>query len=297
MKLKTVLSGLCCLLLTCGSCMPGHHNGVVVASKNFTEQAVLGEMMAQYIEYRAKIPVERRFYLAGTFVCQQAMLAGRADLYPEYTGTALTAVLKEKPSGDEAEVFQRVKQAYQERFHFAVLPSLGFNNTFAVIIRGEMARRLNVHTLSEAAKYAPQWRAAFGYEFMERPDGYRGLARTYNLHFAQPPLAMDLGLLYRAIKDQQVDLIVGNSTDGLIQALDLVVLKDDRNYFPPYDAVPILREQTAQKYPLVKAALEELAGKITEQDMRKMNYVVDGQHRDTAVVAREFLQSKGLIPK
>ncbi len=233
--------------------------------------------------------------MLGTFVCQQAMLAGRADLYPEYTGTALTAVLKEKPSGDEAEVFQRVKSGYAQRFQFVVMPSLGFNNTFAVIIRGEDARRLNIHTLSEAAKYSSQWRAGFGYEFMERPDGYPGLARTYNLQFARPPLAMDLGLLYRAIENHQVDLIVGNSTDGLIQALDLVVLEDDRHYFPPYDAVPIVRAQTIQQYPMVKTALEELAGNISQEEMQKMNYAVDGEHRDAAVVAADFLKSKGLI--
>jgi osmoprotectant transport system substrate-binding protein len=275
--------------------MPDHHSGIVVASKNFSEQAVLGEIMSQYIEYRARIPVERRFYLAGTFVCQQAMLAGRADLYPEYTGTALTAVLKEKPGGDEAEVYERVRNGYAQRFHFVVMPSLGFNNTFAVIIRGEDARRLNIRTLSEAAKYSSQWKAAFGYEFMERPDGYPGLARTYNLRFAQPPLAMDLGLLYRAIENHQVDLIVGSSTDGLIRALDLVVLEDDRHYFPPYDAVPIVRTQTIQQYPMVRTALEELAGRISEDEMRKMNYAVDGEHRDAAAVAAEFLRRQGLV--
>ncbi len=295
MKFKQLLLALCCVLMVGGNCMPDHHNSVVVASKNFTEQAVLGEILAQYIEYRAKVSVERRFYLQGTFVCEQAMLAGRADVYPEYTGTALTAVLKDKPSGNEAEVYERVKTGYAQRFHFDVMPSLGFNNTFAVIIRGEDARRLNVHTISEAAKYSPQWTAAFGYEFMERPDGYPGLARTYNLHFARPPLAMDLGLLYRAIQNHQVDLIVGSSTDGLIPTLDLVVLEDDRNYFPPYDAVPIVRQQTIQRYPMVKTALEELGGKISQQEMQKMNDAVDGEHRDAAAVAAEFLKSKGLI--
>lgn len=295
MKFTKLLTALCCALMLCAGCVPERHNGIVVASKNFTEQAVLGEIIAQYIEYRARVPVERHFYLAGTFVCQQALLAGRADLYPEYTGTALTAVLKEKPSGDEADVYERVKNGYAQRFRFVVMPSLGFNNTFAVIIRGKDARRLNIHTLSEAAKYSPQWKAAFGYEFMERPDGYPGLARTYNLHFAQPPLAMDLGLLYRAIKDHQVDLIVGNSTDGLIQALDLVVLQDDRHYFPPYDAVPIVRNESLQRFPMLRTALEELAGKISEDDMRRMNYAVDGEHRDSATVAIEFLKSKGLI--
>jgi osmoprotectant transport system substrate-binding protein len=295
MKFTRLLSAIGCALMVCTGCMPDHHSGIVVASKNFSEQAVLGEILAQYIEYRAKVPVERRFYLAGTFVCQQALLAGRADVYPEYTGTALTAVLKEKPSGDEAVVYERVKSGYAQRFHFDVMPSLGFNNTFAVIIRGEDARRLNIHTLSEVAKYSPKWKAAFGYEFMERPDGYPGLAHTYNLHFAQPPRAMDLGLLYRAIENHQVDLIVGSSTDGLIQALDLVVLKDDRHYFPPYDAVPVVREETIQRYPTVKMALDELAGKISEDEMRAMNYAVDGEHRDATAVAAEFLRRAGLV--
>ncbi|HLH08393.1 MAG TPA: glycine betaine ABC transporter substrate-binding protein [Terriglobales bacterium] len=295
MIFKKLAAPIVCALIVCSSCMPQHHDRIVVASKNFTEQAILGEILAQYIEYRTKVPVERRFYLAGTYVCHQALLAGRADVYPEYTGTALTAILEEKPSGNEANVFQRVKSEYAQRFKLDVMPSLGFNNTFAVIIRGEDARRLHIHTLSEAGKYSPQWRAAFGYEFMERPDGYAGLARVYNLHFAQPPKAMDLGLLYRAIKDHQVDLIVGNSTDGLIQALNLVVLQDDRHYFPPYDAVPIVRQDTIRRFPLLKTALDDLAGKISEDEMRKMNYAVDGERRDTPVVAREFLKSKGLL--
>ena len=295
MKIGTLLAMICGVAFLCAGCMPQHHDRIVVASKNFTEQAVLGEILAQYIEYRTKAPVERRFYLAGTYVCHQALLAGRADLYPEYTGTALTAILKERPSGNEEEVFQRVKSQYAQRFHLDVMPSLGFNNTFAVIIRGEDARKLNVHTLSEAAKYSSQWKAAFGYEFLERPDGYPGLARTYDLHFAQEPRAMDLGLLYRALKDRQVDLIVGNSTDGLIQALDLEVLQDDRHYFPPYDAVPIVRQEAIERFPMLKTALDELAGKITEDDMRKMNYAVDGERRDATNVAAEFLRQKGLV--
>jgi len=265
-----------------------------VGSKNFTEQLILGELIAQQIEHATRLPVERRFYLAGSYICHQAILAGRIDIYVEYTGTALTAILKEKPQGTAAEVFDRVKRAYQRRFHLDVFPSLGFNNTFAIVMRGDEARRLHLHTLSEAAKYAPEWRAGFGYEFMERPDGYQGWARTYGLRFAAPPRIMDLGLLYRALADKQVDVVAGNSTDGMIAAMDLAVLEDDRHYFPPYEAVPIVREQTLARHPEVGGVIEQLAGRISAEEMRRMNYAVDGQHRDVKEVVREFLRSKGL---
>ncbi|HSZ63773.1 MAG TPA: glycine betaine ABC transporter substrate-binding protein, partial [Terriglobales bacterium] len=237
---------------------------------------------------------ERRFYLAGSFICQQAILSGRIDLYPEYTGTALTAILKEKPQGTREQVYERVKSEYDRRFHLALGPPLGFNDTFAIEIRGEDARRLHLQTISQAAAYTPHWRAGFGYEFMERPDGYKGLAATYGLRFAEPPRIMDLGLLNRALKEKQVDLIAGNTTDGLIPTLDLFVLQDDRNYFPPYEAVAVIREPTVARHPEVAQALAELAGKISDQEMLQMNYAVEGQHRDIKDVVREFLEKKGL---
>jgi osmoprotectant transport system substrate-binding protein len=267
---------------------------VVVGSKNFTEQAVLGEILTQRIERVAHLPVERRFYLAGTFICQQALLAGRIDLYVEYTGTALTAVLKQPPAGDAAQAFAQVRDAYARRWNLAVLPSLGFDNTFAMVVRGDEAQRLGIHTLSAAARYAPQWRLAVGYEFMERRDGYRGLAQTYGLRFREPPRLMDLGLLYRALVDGQVDMAAGNSTDGLISALHLVALEDDKHYFPSYEAVPIVRSETLAEFPALRSALEALAGRISADDMRRMNYAVDGEHRDPADVAREFLRARGL---
>jgi osmoprotectant transport system substrate-binding protein len=212
----------------------------------------------------------------------------------EYTGTALTAILKEKPSSDHREVYERVKEGYARHFGLVVGEPLGFDNTFAMVIRGEEAQRLNLETLSQAAKYAPQWRLGVGYEFKERPDGYAGLVRAYDLHFAAPPRVMDLGLLYRALKEKQVDMVAGSATDGLISALGFVVLKDDRHYFPPYDAVPIVREQTLREHPQIKSALDELAGKITAEDMRRMNYAVDGEHRDATQVVAEFLRARGL---
>jgi len=285
---------LAALLAGCG---PAREERIVVGSKNFTEQVVLGELLAQHLENRTGLTVERRFYLAGSYLCHQSLRAGRIDLYAEYTGTALTAILQEKPAGTPGEVFARVRQAYAERFGLEVTEPLGFENTFAIVVRGEDARRLNLKTLSQATAHTPGWRAGFGYEFMERPDGYAGLASTYGLRFAAPPRIMDLGLLYRALKEKQVDLVAGNSTDGLIAALDLAVLEDDRRYFPPYEAVPIVRRETLERHPEVRAALAEFAGRITAEEMRRLNYAVDAEHRDVADVVREFLLAKGLASR
>src|SRR5712675_80126 len=272
-----------------------HHDHIVVGCKNFTEQIILGELIAQQIENKTHLPVERRFYLGGTYIAHQSILAGRIDIYPEYTGTALTAVLKQPPASDRKAVYDRVKSEYENRLHLTLGPTLGFNDTFAIEIRGEDARRLHLQTLSQAAAYTPQWRAGFGYEFMERPDGYKGLAATYGLHFAAPPRIMDLGLLTRALKDHQVDLIAGNMTDGLIPALDLFVLEDDKHYFPPYEAVPMIRQELLKIHPEVAVAVNALAGTMSDQDLRRLNYAVDGQHRDVKEVVREFLRKKQLL--
>ncbi|MBI3667880.1 MAG: ABC transporter substrate-binding protein [Acidobacteria bacterium] len=275
-------------------CAAQRERRIVVGSKNFTEQVILGELVAQHLESRTGLPVDRRFYLNGSYICQQAILAGRIDVYVEYTGTALTAILKQRPEGSPAEVYRKVKDEYARRFGLEVTQPLGFNNTFAIVIRGEDARRWNLKTLSQAAQYTPQWRAGFGYEFMERPDGFRGLAETYQLRFAAPPRIMDLGLLYRALREKQVDLVAGNSTDGLIAAMDLIVLEDDRNYFPPYEAVPVVGSDTLARHPEVGKGLSELAGTISEEEMRRLNYALDGLHRDVREVVREFRTQKGL---
>jgi len=272
-----------------------HQPRIVVGCKNFTEQIILGELIAQQIENRTHLAVERRFYLGGTYIAHQSILAGRIDIYPEYTGTALTAVLKQSPASDPKAVYDRVKSEYENHFHLTLGPPLGFNDTFAIEVRGDDARRLHLQTLSQAAAYTPQWRAGFGYEFMERPDGYKGLVAIYGLRFAAPPRIMDLGLLTRALKDRQVDLIAGNMTDGLIPALDLFVLEDDKHYFPPYEAVPVIREQTLAEHPELKEVIDSLAGKISDAEMRQLNYAVDGQKRDVKEVVRNFLISKGLL--
>jgi glycine betaine/choline ABC-type transport system substrate-binding protein len=283
-------------ILLFGSCAPSHSNRVVIGSKNFTESLILAEMMAQQIEAHTHLKVERRFYLAGTYICHQAVLAGRIDVYPEYTGTAMTAILKQQATGDKVALYQRVKEEYQTRFGLTIGPSFGFNDTFAMEIRGEDARRLHLKTLSQAAAYSPQWRPGFGYEFMERRDGYRGLVAAYGLHFATEPRIMDLGLLARALQDHQIDIAAGNATDGLIPALDLFVLDDDRHYFPPYEAVPVIGKQILRNHPELAGILAQLAGTISDQEMRSLNYALDGQHREAKDVVHEFLRSKHLAP-
>lgn len=267
---------------------------IVVGSKNFTEQIVLAELFAQQVEAHSALRVERRLNLGGTFICHDALVSGKIDLYPEYTGTALTAILKESPRNDPSEVFGRVQEEYRARYGVEEMPPLGFNNTFAMVVRGDDADKLHLRRISDVAPYGPKWRAGFGYEFMERPDGYRGWIAAYGLHFAEAPRILDLGLLYRALADKQVDLVAGNSTDGVIAPLHMVVLEDDRHYFPPYEAVPLVRRATLERHPEVRDAIGALAGKISVDEMRQMNYAVDGEQHDPADVVRAFRKAKGL---
>jgi osmoprotectant transport system substrate-binding protein len=281
-------------LLFVAGCGKRSEERIVVGSKNFTEQIVLAELFAQQIEAHSALHVERRVNLGGTMICHQALVAGKIDLYPEYTGTALIAILNDPPQNDPSAVYRRVKQEYLARFGVEVMPPLGFNNTFALVVRGEDAEELHLHNISDIAPYAPKWRAGFGYEFMERPDGYRGWAAAYGLQFAGEPKILDLGLLYRALAEHQVDIVAGNSTDGVIAALGMVVLQDNRHFFPPYQAVPLVRRATLDRHPEIGVALGALAGKISEEEMRRMNYAVDGEHRNPADVVREFRKAKGL---
>ena len=294
MNRRVFLTGLPLLLAACAS---RHH--VTVGSKNFTEQLILGELLAQVLESAMHSPVDRRLYLAGTYICHQALLAGRIDVYVEYTGTALAAVLKEPmgagAAGDHRQVYERVKEEYARRFGLTVMSPLGFDNSFAMIMRGEDARRMGITRLSQLAPFAPRMRMGVGYEFLERQDGYNGLVKAYGLRFAAEPRVMDLGLLYRALENRQVDLIAGANTDGLIAALRLTVLEDNRHYFPPYDAVPIARTDTLARYPAMRSALEHLSGKINVDEMRSMNYAVDGEKRDAAQVASDFLRQHKLL--
>jgi osmoprotectant transport system substrate-binding protein len=282
------------LLFGVAGCAPPRPDHPVIGAKNFTEQVVLGELLAQHIEARTGLKVDRRFYLAGSYICQQALVAGRIDGYVEYTGTALTAILKQPVEKDRGLALETVQRLYRERYGVDVGGSLGFENTFAMIVRSEDAERAHVATLSQAAAVAPRWKLGVGYEFQERPDGLRGLEAAYGLKFDGAPRTMDLGLLYRAIGQRQVDIIAGNSTDGPIQALHLTVLADDRHYFPPYDAVPLFREEAYRQWPQLRGAVAELSGRISAEEMRRMNEAVDGEHRDPVAVVREFRAQKGL---
>lgn len=269
---------------------------VVVGSKNFTEQVAPGEIVAQQIERTLHVPVERKLDLGGTLLAHQALVQGDIDVYPEYTGTALTAVLKLPPpqqgAGGPAAVFATVSAAYLRQWRLVWLRPLGFNNTFAMIVRGETARTEHLATLSDAARAHP-WRMGAGYEFRQRPDGLDGLLRTYHLRTEGDPISMDLGLLYAALGSRRVDLIAANSTDGLASAMDVTVLEDDRHYFPPYQCAVVARQETLARFPKLRETLEAVSGKISDVEMRRLNYEVDGRHRPAAEVAAEFLRTLG----
>jgi osmoprotectant transport system substrate-binding protein len=306
---RTAAAATTLLLVALTACAPPRGSHIVIGAKNFTEQVVLGELLAQQIEAAFAAEgrpqrVDRRFYLAGSYICQQALASGRIDAYVEYTGTALTAILKQPlpPPGhrDPSEVLATVRALYESRYHVRVGQPLGFNDTFAMVVRGDDAQRQHLSTISDLARLAGPtsqnrnaWRLGVGYEFESRPDGLPGLSAAYNLHFAALR-TMDLGLLYRALANHQVDIVAGNSTDGAIRALRFTVLTDDKHYFPPYDAVPLVREDSIAAHPEIAIATARLAGKISATDMQAMNDLVDGQHRDVAEVVRQFRKEKGL---
>jgi osmoprotectant transport system substrate-binding protein len=283
------------LLYFTSACHKPTQPHLTIGSKFFTEQVILAELLAQHIEARTNIPVDRKTNLGGTLLVHKALLSGDLDLYVEYTGTALTAVLNESPGQDNsATIYARVKQQYAQRFNLDVTEPLGFENTFAMVVRGTDAKNLHLRTMSDLAPITPKWRVGVGYEFLERPDGFPGWSARYNLHFAAQPNVMDLGLLYRALVDHQVDIVAGNSTDGLIDSLHLVALEDDRHYFPPYDAVPIVRRAALEKFPQLRSALADLSGKLTAAEMRRLNSQVDADQRDVATVVRSFRATKNL---
>ncbi len=263
---------------------------VRVGSKNFTEQILLGEILAQVLESRG-IDVERRLNLGGTFIADTAVRSGDIDLYVEYSGTAHSAIFKAAPEPDPRQVFDAVRQRYADA-GLTLMDPLGFDNTFAILVRGADARQSGLRTISDLRTKAPSWRAGFGYEFLQRKDGFPGLAQTYDLTFAAAPTAMDLSLIYRALAEGQVDLIAGDATSGLIHAYDLVMLEDDRRYFPPYDAAIVVRTSLILARPEVRATLSTLSGRVKAVDMRRMNYAVDVERRDAAAVAREFVATR-----
>jgi glycine betaine/choline ABC-type transport system substrate-binding protein len=285
MRFVTVLI-LAIAVLACSS----KEDKIVVGSKNFSEQVLLGEILAQQIEKNTDLKVDRKLNLGGTFICHKALVAGEMDAYIEYTGTALTAILKHETQADRNKVTRIVKDEYTKQFKVDWLEPLGFNNTFAILVRKEDAERLNLKTISDLA-HAPNMRPGFGYEFMERKDGFPGLEKLYGLNFKERPKTMDLMISYNALDQNKVDLISGNSTDGLIEKLGLVVLEDDKHYFPPYEAAPVVRQDTLARHPELRTALSKLAGTISEEKMRQLNSQVDVEKRDAKQVAAEFLKS------
>jgi osmoprotectant transport system substrate-binding protein len=285
-KRVAVLVGAALLLAGCRG--KTEERALRVGSKNFTEQVILGEIAAQALEAQG-VAVARKLDLGGTFVCHRALTAGELDLYPDYTGTAFTAILKEKPVSDPARVREVVGREYAHRWELHWAPPLGFENTFALVMRGDRARALGISKISDLARH-PDLVPGFGYEFLERADGYPGLAAAYGLRFDARPREMDLGLLYPALEQRKVDVVAGNSTDGLIAAMGLTVLEDDRRYFPPYEAAFVVRGE-AWKDPRVRRALEPLAGAVSADAMRRMNAAVDRDKLRPADVAKEFLSS------
>ena len=281
------------------ACAPPRSSHVVIGAKDFTEQVVLGELLAQEIEASGGGPVERRFWLAGSYLCQQALVSDRIDGYVEYTGTALTAILKQPLDRDAARVDETVARLYEQRYQVRMGPGLGFEDTFAMVVRGDDARRLGLKTISDVVRVdrqapPPIARLGVGYEFAERPDGLAGLSAAYGLRFEGDPRTMELGLLYRSLAAKQVDIVAGNSTDGAITALNFVALEDDKHYFPPYEAVPLVREDSLKRWPQIGVAMQRLAGRVDAEEMRAMNLAVDGQKRDVGDVVREFRLKKGL---
>jgi glycine betaine/choline ABC-type transport system substrate-binding protein len=286
-KIVACLSAGLVVVLLAGCSGPAR---IVVGSKNFSEQVLLGEILAQQIERRLGVSVERKLNLGGTLLAQGALVKGSIDLYPEYTGTALTAILKQPPSPDAGAVLGAVRAAYEKQWNLRWLSPLGFNNTFAMIVRGETARNAKIETLSDAARLQA-WRMGVGYEFKQRPDGLDGLLAAYGLRTGSEPVTMDLGLLYAALQSRKVNIIAANSTDGLASVLDVKILEDNRHYFPPYECAVVIREDTLARTPKLREALEELSGKLPDAVMRKLNYAVDGEHRAPAQVASEFLRT------
>jgi len=283
-RTKTIAGLIALLLAGCGR--PAR---IVVGSKNFTEQVLLGEILAQQIERRLGVPVERRLNLGGTLLAHEALTSGSIDLYPEYTGTALTTILKQPPVADPAAALAQVRREYQRRWHLDWLSPLGFDDTFAMIVDRKTAEAAGLSTLSQAAA-ARSWRLGAGYEFEQRPDGLDGLLKTYGLRLDGAPVTMDLGLLYQALTSGKVGMIAANSTDGMASVLPVTILRDDRRYFPSYECAVVIRDEALRQYPQVKAALEELSGRISDDVMRRLNYQVDGLHRTVPEVARSFLR-------
>jgi osmoprotectant transport system substrate-binding protein len=288
------LTGVAAVLVLCGCSTPGTQSPIRVGSKNFTEQVVLGEIIAQHLERRLHRSVERSLNLGGTLLAHQALLSRQIDLYPEYTGTALAAILKDPVETDPMRVRMRIKTEYLQKFQAEWLDPLGIDDTFAMVVQGPEARARRLETLTDAAQAPQEWALGVGYEFEQRADGLAALERAYHLRWKAAPKTMDLGLLYKAMEQGQVTMIAANSTDGLLSKMDLKILRDDQHAFPPYEVCIVVRQDAMREMPGLREALAELSGKFTNQKMQGLNFQVDARHRPVAEVAAEFLKQSGL---
>ena len=294
MKCRFPIILLLCLLILCG-CSSNRSDTIVIGGKKFSEQSILGEMYAALIEKNTHLKVQRRFWLGGTQVVHQAILRGDIDIYPEYTGTAYQVILKQHSLNDPDRIYDYVEKSYARRFNLEWLAPIGFNNTYALTMRQDKARRLGIGTISDLAAKADDLRAGLDPEFLERPDGWPGLEKTYGLELPDKPRQLDPGIVYRAVANGDVDIVDTYSTDGRIPAFKLLVLRDDKRFFPPYYAAPVVRKETLKAHPELRGILNKLAGKITEREMQRLNYEVDQQERRPEDVAKRFLKSKGLL--
>lgn len=266
---------------------------IIVASKSSTEQVILGEIVAQHIEQKLRTKVERRLNLGGTLLLHQSLVAGQIDVYPEYAGSALTIILRLPPMADQEIVQERLKRDYEAQ-QLAWIAPLGFGNGYTVLVRGTDARAAKLGTLSEAAEYKPGWLIGAADEFMERPDGYPILMRTYGLALSGPPKMIQAADVYAALQKKEISMATGGITDWLPAVQDVKVLGDDKDAFPVYRAGLAARASTLRDRPGLRQALDQFVGKFSDQTVRRLNGEVDGKHRPAAEVAREFLFQAGL---
>ncbi len=267
---------------------------VVIGGKNFTEQELLVHLMRYTIEGNTKLKVEIKPYLGGTSIVAQAIERGDLDIYAEYTGTALMNILGQPLISDPQAAYDKVKTMYKEQKKLVWLEPFGFNNTYTVVMRADVADSLGIHKVSDLAGKAADFHFGCTHEFLERADGIKGLEAKYGIKFKQAS-GMDPGLIYTAVRDKRIDLTNGFATDGRIPAYGLKVLEDDKQFFPPYFGAPVVREDTLKKHPEIADALNLLAGKINDQEMASLNAQVDIEKKDAKDVAKNWLKEKGII--
>lgn len=289
---RTFLKTTAATAFAAGGLGCGSTRDVTIGSKNFQEQWILAALIANLVNRRGKKAITKD--LAGTFLCHKGITSGSLDSYVEYTGTAFAAVLEREPIADTEKVYAEVKAAYAEQFDVIVMPPLGFENTYAILVRAKDAERHALSKISDLSRVQSELAFGMGFEFYDRADGYPGLLKAYGLTLGRDPKQMELGLIYRALESKKVDVIAGNSTDGMIAAMGLVMLEDDKRFFPPYDAIPLLRRQSAEKHPVLREVLESLAGKITAGTMRRANFLVDGEKKSPKTAAVQLLDEIGL---